>query len=282
MGGRLQSEIRFRSGPVCAGKGKETVAVSSSATEAGDRTNAEADLGPIGGDYFVSFWPGQIWHFVLSAACVFPALYAARGLEAMDSVDKVVQFGLGMAGSGGIDWFWMGMFMTFFFQCYLAMVWRCQLNWNMITNALGEKAGINVHLVIFCILLYGRVASVLACGFFSPGTLFTPTPLTTALLSLPLLAALYGWFSVQWVFGTRGRAGIDHFYPKHYGQLPLVTEGVFKYIQNPLYSLGAFCYIIPPLMCGSLEGTILGIWVYIVQWIIYFTVEKENMKEIYG
>lgn len=203
LGSRQHCEIRSISrGPVRKHAKDVAVLTSGAADEVkgavtGDRTNAEADLGPIGGDYSVSFWPGQIWHFVLSAACVFPALYFARGIESMNTLDKVVQFGMGMAGPG-FDWFWMGMFMTFFFQCYLAMVWRSQLNYDLITNTLGEQWGINVHLVLFCILLYGRVASVLICAFMSPGTLWEPSLTITAALAVPMLAALYGWFSVQW------------------------------------------------------------------------------------
>lgn len=82
--------------------------------------------------------------------------------------------------------------------------------------------------------------------------------------------------------GTLRRCGADHFDPDYYKTLPLVTTGIFRFMSNPLYGFASIIYLLPGLFTGSLESILIGAHVYIGQWLLWYSVEEDDMKVIYG
>lgn len=82
--------------------------------------------------------------------------------------------------------------------------------------------------------------------------------------------------------GVLRRCGADHFDPEYYKSLPLVTTGIFRFMDNPLYSFAALVYLLPGLFTGSLESVLVGVQVYIAQWLLWYSVEADDMEAIYG
>ena len=118
-------------------------------------------------------------------------------------------------------------------------------------------------------------------SLLSRNTFFIPFWLAHSVSALIALLAGYVLYSIVRYFGVERPAGIDHF-DVSYRNKPLVREGIFKYVKNPMYVFGLGAFWLPGLLLGSFPGLLAALFMHIYIWVHYFFTEKPDMEYIYG
>jgi hypothetical protein len=87
-------------------------------------------------------------------------------------------------------------------------------------------------------------------------------------------------YSILKYFGVKRAMGIDHFDPA-YRELPMVTEGIFKFTNNAMYTLGFLMFWIPGFIWASKAALLSAAFSHLYIWVHFYTVEKPDMEVIY-
>lgn len=213
----------------------------------------------------------QGWHS-LSLAALLGGAYFISLIEGMQ------------AGSlWGIDsstWLWVSILIPIIHQIFVALGWRVQLHRQWMTRRLGEKA-FEVFSVIFMLLFLARPVSIILLAIANADSMALSTHfriITSVLLFIPLP---YFMYSVLKYFGIERALGIDHFDPAA-RDLPMVSEGIFKYTDNAMYAIGFLALWIPGIIWASKAALLSAAFSHLYIWVHYYTVEKPDMEVIYG
>ena len=177
-------------------------------------------------------------------------------------------------------WLWLGVGFPIAHQVFVWFVWRGQLHFGWMTRFFG-KSDFLVFSVIFSILFLGRPISLILLGLSNTDTL--PLPLLWRILNSLVLfiPSIYLGYSLKKYFGIKRAFGADHFDPA-YRDLPLVTEGIFIYTNNGMYTIGFFPLWIIAILFASKAALLAAAFNHFYIWVHYYTTEKPDMEVIYG
>lgn len=177
-------------------------------------------------------------------------------------------------------WFWLAVSAPIAHQVFVLLAWRGQLHYKWMTRWFG-KSDFLVFRVIFAVLFLGRPVSLILLGLSNTDTLPFPFFWRILLSLILFLPAVYLVYSVKKYFGIKRAFGADHFDPA-YRDLPMVTEGIYKYTSNGMYTVGFFPLWIIAVLFASKAALLIAGFNHLYIWVHYYTTEKPDMEVIYG
>ena len=184
-------------------------------------------------------------------------------------------------GLGADTWLWLSIGAAIAHQVYVWFVWRVELHHGLVSRLVGRQIGFYLFAVDFSLLLLARALTVLGLAQANAGTLAWGPPLTHAIALAILVPWLYLAYSVLRDFGLLRAMGRDHFEPA-FREAPLVREGVFRYLHNPMYTLGLLVLYIPGLLLRSQAALLAAAFQHAYIWVHYYCTELPDMRRIYG
>ena len=131
------------------------------------------------------------------------------------------------------------------------------------------------------LLFLARPVSIILLAISNAGSIALSPALRVIASLLLFLPLPYLMHSVLKYFGVKRALGIDHFDPAA-RNLPMVTQGIFKYVGNAMYTVGFLALWIPGILWASKAALLSAAFSHLYIWVHYFTVEKPDMAVIYG
>ncbi len=218
----------------------------------------------------MKIWEKQGWH----AAALVVSLPMLGWLLSIGAVDG--QF----LGVSTPTWYWLAVAVPIVHQLFVWLVWRMQLHYGLPTRWLGGLA-FPLYGAIFMVLLAGRALLLITLAVADQGTLLAPAQLRGALALFLLLPSLYLSYSVARYFGIRRAMGLDHFDPA-YARKPFVRQGIFRYVNNAMYTTGFLALYLPGLLLDSRLAVVVAFFNHLYIWVHYYCTEQPDMRHIYG
>lgn len=176
--------------------------------------------------------------------------------------------------------FWLAVGVAIGHQLFVWFCWRVALHTRAL-NHIPAEAGFSVYAGIFAVLGLVRVTTVFMVAVASPGTLPGDPLVLKTLAVLLLMPVVYLFYSVKRYFGFRRAFGMDHF-DSRYRSMPFERRGIFWFSANAMYVFGFLLVWIPALWWGSLAALGLAIFNHLYIWVHYLTIERPDMRWIYG
>lgn len=213
---------------------------------------------------------GQFQHLLLLVGLLLGALYVAT--PALD----------GSSWLGVTDgvWFVTAVTVTVVHQVIVWFVFRTQLIYSLFTRVFG-RYDLVVWGAIFLPFLILRPALTIGLGAADAGSLHGYRALQLVAGVLLLIPALYSMWSVRRYFGIGRALGGDHF-RQHYRELPMVTEGAYKYSSNAMYAFVFLGLWSIALLAGSRATLGVALFQHSYIWVHMYTTEGPDMRVIYG
>jgi hypothetical protein len=218
-----------------------------------------------------SFFLRRQWLHVLGLALLVPVCWA------------LAASGLGHGEWLGVtdtDWFWASVIAAIIHQVIVAVVFRAQLGWSILTRLFG-KADMIVWGIIFMPLLIARPILILGLAIANAGTADLPRWFEIAAGSALMVPAAYAGYSVGRYFGIDRALGGDHF-RQRYRELPMVREGAFAWSSNAMYAFVFLGLWGMALITGSVAALAAALFQHAYIWVHYYCTEEPDMKLIYG
>jgi hypothetical protein len=177
-------------------------------------------------------------------------------------------------------WFWWGLGLSVLHQVLVWMVFRGQLGWGVLTRWFGEH-DLTVWGAVFLPLMASRPLMLLGLAIADRGSMASPRILQLVLGIGLLLPSLYAMYSVMRYFGVPRALGGDHF-RLQYRQMPLVTEGAYRWTPHAMYMLVFLAMWAIAFLAGSMAALSLAAFEHAYVWVHYFCTEKPDMELMYG
>jgi hypothetical protein len=184
---------------------------------------------------------------------------------------------LGVTTTG---WFWLNIVLVVVHQTLVALVFRLQLGWGLITRWFG-RLDLVVWGIAFLPLLIGRPLVLGALAGADSGSMALPRALTSALGWILLVPVAYALWSVARYFGTARGIGGDHFRIE-YREMPLVRKGAFAWTPNAMYLIVFLGLWAIAFLYGSRIALVGALFQHAYIWVHYWFTEKPDMDLIYG
>lgn len=179
-------------------------------------------------------------------------------------------------------WFAALLLDTVAHQLFVVAVWRLELHGKRLTRWFGgTERAFGIYAVIFAVLFAGRFVLITLLAIANRGSLGLEPWVGYLLAAAIAVPAAYLFYSVRTYFGFRRAFGIDHF-DEEARNWPLVREGIFRFTSNGMYVFGIGALWIPALALQSTAALIGAAFSHAYIWVHYFTVEKPDMRRIYG
>ena len=216
---------------------------------------------------------GQGWHF----GCLAILLVLTLGFVSREGVLAGSLFGVSSA-----VWFGLLIADTIAHQVFVWLCWRLELGQQKLTGWFGStERAFGAYAAIFATLFAARFVLITLLAIANRGTLEI-NPLVSWFLTIVIaVPAIYLFYSVRMYFTFRRAFGIDHFDPKARAW-PLVRQGIFKYTANGMYVFGIGALWVPAFALQSTAALVAAAFSHAYIWVHYFTVEKPDMRRIYG
>jgi hypothetical protein len=177
-------------------------------------------------------------------------------------------------------WLVLAIAIPILHQAYVTVVWRVELHAKEISKRLGMERGFKVYAAGFSLLMTLRVLSAFGVAIANAGTLPISPEVAYAISAVMAVPFLYLQYSVLRYFGYKRAVGIDHFDPA-YRDVPLVREGIFRYIPNAMYTVGFLLMWIFAIAFRSQAALIVAAFSHAYIWVHYFFTERPDMQRIY-
>ena len=177
-------------------------------------------------------------------------------------------------------WFWLAILIPILHQIFVLLVWRLELYGGWVSKTFGPSS-FQIYGIIFSILFFLRPVSILLLGLANHGSQPLSWPWRIGLSLALFLPAAYLGYSVMHYFGYARALGADHF-DESYRNLPMVTEGIFKYTSNGMYLYGFLLLWAIAVLTASKAALATAAFNHIYIWVHYYTTEKPDMETIYG
>jgi phospholipid methyltransferase len=165
-------------------------------------------------------------------------------------------------------------------QSIVAIVFRLQLHFAVMTRLLGERA-LKIWGIIFMPLLLARPLLLLATGLSEYGSLAGPRTLQLLVGTLLVAIAAWGAHSVIKYFTIPRALGGDHFYDR-YLNMPLVNQGAFKVTPNAMYGIIFLGLWGLALLTGSRNALVLALFQHGYIWVHMYCTEDPDMRILYA
>jgi hypothetical protein len=164
-------------------------------------------------------------------------------------------------------------------QWLVAVVWRTQLAWRVMTRVFGRN-DLAVWTAVFMPLLVCRPLAVLGLGIADAGSLGMPL-LLAVLLSIGLgVPAVYTMGSIGRYFGVLRAVGGDHF-REHYRALPLIRAGAFEWSDNAMYTFAFMGLWAIAFATQSWAALTVCLFQHAYIWVHFFVTEQPDMELLY-
>lgn len=177
-------------------------------------------------------------------------------------------------------WLAIALLIPIAHQVFVWFAWRSELCWAAMTSWQGTRA-FPLYQVGFFVLFLGRPTTLILLAVADHDSFVLPVStriLVCLFLSLP---AGYTVYSVVRYFGLSRATGADHF-DESTRQLPLVTQGIFRYSRNPMYTFGFFTFWIIAIAAASWSALVVAAFSHAYIWVHYLGTERPDMRLIYG
>jgi len=184
------------------------------------------------------------------------------------------------AGLTTLVWFWIAIASAVAHQTFVMLSWRTELHHRLISRLLG-RAGFPLYVAMFAVFGTSRFVSLVILAQSNAGTVTAPRESLRALALVFALPSLYVLHSVVRHFGLVRATGADHFDPR-YRDMPLVREGIFRWVPNAMYTFGLLVVWMPGLWHGSAAALLAAAFHHAYIWVHYHCTEKPDMARIYG
>jgi len=220
---------------------------------------------------------GQLLHavvLVLLAAAAYALAAPGIGGAWFGSGDVAV---LGVTVTG---WFWLNIILVVLHQTLVALVFRGQLGWGLLTRWFG-RLDLVVWGIVFVPLLIGRPLVIGALAAADSGSMALPRGLAPALGWILLVPVAYAIWSVARYFGMARALGGDHFRVE-YREMPIVREGAFAWTPNAMYLIVFLGLWAIAFLYGSRIALVGALFQHAYIWVHYWFTEKPDMDLIYG
>ncbi len=179
-----------------------------------------------------------------------------------------------------ITWVWTSIIFTVLHQFYVQIIWRIELITKYFSKKYGIEQSWKIFGVGFFILFILRLGLIFFVGLsnrdtikINPWICYIPAMIITILV-------IYAFYSVIRYFTFRRALGIDHFDENY--TAPFERRGIYKYTNNGMYIYLMLFVYLPGFIFLSKAALLLGIFNYLYVWGHYLTVERPDMKKIYG
>ena len=173
--------------------------------------------------------------------------------------------------------FWGAVAVPVIHQVFVWIAWRLQLGAARARGPLSFP----VYRAVFFILFGGRLIALLALASIDSGSLrlaLGPRAILTVLLLLP---GVYAMYSVARYFGLDRAAGADHF-DARYREMPMVTDGIFRFTSNGMYLYAFLLFWAVPVGFNSEAALAVAAFSHAYIWVHYQATEKPDMEYLYG
>jgi Phospholipid methyltransferase len=179
-------------------------------------------------------------------------------------------------------WFFLMLADTIIHQVYVWFCWRFELHGRRLTQWFGgTERAFQFYARGFAAMFGARFVLIVLLAISNRGTL-NINPMVGYLIALAIAApAGYLFYSVRTYFSFRRAFGIDHF-DREAANWPLVREGIFRFTSNAMYVFGIGALWIPVFALQSLGALVAAAFSHAYIWVHYFTVERPDMRRIYG
>lgn len=213
----------------------------------------------------------QLWHVLILAVLLIGAFYFSQVAG--------IQTGA-ILGINTSTWFWVTIFIPIAHQILVGLGWRAQLHHQWMTRIFGDNDFL-VFGVFFMVFLLARPVSIIILAISNANSYAVNVPLRIIIAVILIIPVIYLLHSILRFFGFKRAMGIDHFDPT-YKELPMVAEGIFKYTSNAMYIFGFLVLWLPGVIWASKAALLSAAFSHLYIWVHYFTVEKPDMRVIYG
>jgi hypothetical protein len=173
--------------------------------------------------------------------------------------------------------FWSAVAIPVVHQVFVWLAWRLELR----SSAIRRSIGLHLYLVLFFLLLAGRVVTVLALAWMDRGSLGLPAFARVATTIVLGVIWVYLGYSLKRYFGFVRAAGADHFDPR-YRDMPLVREGIFRFTSNAMYIYGFLILWIIAIGFDSLAALTVAAFNHVYIWVHFHATEKPDMDYLYS
>lgn len=171
---------------------------------------------------------------------------------------------------------------TIVHQLIVLVAWRLELHGKKLTQWLGgTERAFRLYALVFAVFFAARFVLVTLLAIANRGTLNIEPCIGYALAAAIAVPSAWLFYSVKTYFGFRRAFGIDHFDPEA-RNWHMVREGIFKYTSNGMYVFGIGTLWIPALALQSSAALLGAAFSHAYIWVHYFTVEKPDMRRIFG
>ncbi len=214
----------------------------------------------------------QEWHILILVALVLILYF-------FTSTDTTIFKGE-LWGISTLYWFIFTLMAPVVHQFYVLICWRSELYHKSISNLFGEK-GFKLYKIGFAILILSRPITILLLAISNANTININTSLSYVLSGILIIPVIYLFYSLREYFGIDRAFGIDHFYPEKLKNVPMVSQGIFKYTSNGMYVFGFLILWIPGILMQSKAGLLMALFNHIYIWVHYYFTEKPDIQMIY-
>jgi hypothetical protein len=184
---------------------------------------------------------------------------------------------LGISAGG---WATVAIIVPLLHQTLVAIVFRLQLHFDVLVRVFGDKA-LKYWGIVFLPLLASRPILILCAGLADAGSLSGNRFWQIVVGALLLLPAIYGMHSVLKYFTINRALGGDHFFDE-YANMPMVSQGIFKYSSNAMYSFIFLGLWGIALLTGSWNALVLALFNHAYIWVHMYCTEDPDMRIIYA
>ena len=182
-------------------------------------------------------------------------------------------------GLTALGWFWLNAALVVVHQAVVALVFRGQLGWGVLTRLFGRRDML-VWGVIFMPFLIARPLVIAGLAIADAGTLDLPRWLSVSLGSVLLAPAVYAGYSVARFFGIPRALGGDHF-RLLYRQMPMVRDGAFAWTPNAMYLIVFLGLWAIALLAGAYLALVAALFQHAYIWVHYWCTEEPDMRLMY-
>jgi len=189
--------------------------------------------------------------------------------------DGVRIWGLTCREWAALSWLFAGLF-----QGWIAVAWRCELYGGIVGTRFGPR-GFRLFQVGFVLLGFCRFVPLVPLSMASARTLPLSRDLSWILIAATTPFILWALHTILCHLGFDRATGADHFFPEFRGSAPL-KDGLFRYVNNPAYTVGLLALYHPGLLWLSAPGLVVAACHHALVWTHYYCTEKPDLEHIYG
>lgn len=177
-------------------------------------------------------------------------------------------------------WALLSMGLAILHQWLVAAVFRLELHRNLVSRVFRGR-DLQVWTAVFLPLLIARPITLLFTGWAESPPIGGPWWARLIVGIVFIGISIWTLHSVLIHFTIRRAVGGDHFRDE-IAQMPLVTQGAFRWTNNAMYGLAFLGLWGIALLCNSWNALVLALFQHCYIWVHMYCTEKPDMDWIYG